>query len=375
MNRQEARRQWEADRTQHERMGVYLPDVRSYLPDEFRHNFSLAMDSMPELLGSDASMTGPLTTSPNSAVPAMLTTLIDPEVFKILFAPNRAAAIFGEVRKGNWLDETAMFPTVEHTGEVSTYGDYSENGRAGVNTNWPQRQSYLFQVIKEWGERELERAGLAKINWVTEIDTAAATVLSKFSNYTYFFGVQSLQNYGLLNEPGLSAAITPATKAAAGAGTKWINDGAVVATANEIYADIQSMFYQLQLQCQGLVEADGKMTIAMHPAVEVALTATNQYNVNVFDLLKKNFPNIRFETATQYGAMSANNPQGLTVGNMIQLFVDDIEGQDTGYCAYNEKMRSHPLIRAMSSFRQKVSAGTWGAIVRMPAAVVTMVGV
>jgi hypothetical protein len=376
MNRQEARRQWEIDKAQHEANGIYLPDVKSYLPDEFRRDFQLAMDTMPELLAMDQlpAFQPQLTTAPNSAVPALLTTLIDPEVFKILFAPNRAATIFGEVRKGNWLDETAMFPVVEHTGEVSSYGDFSENGRAGVNTNWPQRQSYLFQCIKEWGERELERAGLARINWVSEVDTAAATVLAKFSNYTYFFGVQSLQNYGLLNDPNLTPAITPSPKAATGT-PNWITAGAVTATANEVYADIQSMFYQLQLQCNGLVDADSQMTLAMHPGTEVALTATNQYNVNVFDILRKNFPNIRFETAVQYGAITPQNPQGLAVGNMVQLIIDDLEGQDTGYCSYNEKMRSHPLIRAMSSFRQKVSAGTWGAIIRMPVGIVQMVGV
>src|SRR6185503_6176542 len=134
------------------------------------------------------------------------------------------------------------FPVVEHTGEVSSYGDYSMNGRAGVNTNWPQRQAYLFQTIKEYGERELERAGLARISWVSEIDKGAATVLNKFQNLTYFFGVQGLQNYGLLNDPNLSAALTPATKAAGG--VKWVLSGVINATANEVYADIQAIFIQ-----------------------------------------------------------------------------------------------------------------------------------
>ena len=38
-------------------------------------------------------------------------------------------------------------------------------------------------------------------------------MLNKFSNLTYFFGVQGLQNYGLLNDPHLNASLTPATKA------------------------------------------------------------------------------------------------------------------------------------------------------------------
>jgi hypothetical protein len=364
MNFREAKAAWDSVAPYYQEMGVTLPDVVAFTPDEFKRDYRLAMDAVSL----------PLVTQPNSAVPAFLTTLIDPQVFKILFAPNKMAIILGEVRKGTWLDDTTMFPTVEHTGEVSSYGDWAENGRAGVNTNWPQRQSYLFQVIKEYGDRELARAGLARINWVSEIDAAAATITNKFMNLTYAFGVQGLQNYGLLNDPNLTASLTPATKAAGG--TKWISSaGVVVATANEVFTDIQSMFYQLVIQTQGLVEVDSKLVLAMSPASEVALTATNSFNVNVLDLLKKNFPNIRFETAVQYGVTNSANPQGNSAGNVVQLLVEDIEGQATGFCAFNEKMHAQPIVRMLSSFRQKLVAGTWGTVLRQPFAICTLLGV
>jgi hypothetical protein len=363
MNLQEAIAAWRSDAAQMAARGVVLPGVAAYIPDGWAYDSELAMDALPALV-----------TDPNSGVPALLTTLIDPEVFKILFAPNKGAMILGEQKKGTWLDETAMFPVVEHTGEVSSYGDFAENGRAGANTNWPQRQAYLFQTMKEYGERELERAGLARINWVSEIDRAAATVLNKFSNLTYFFGVAGLQNYGLLNDPNLSAALTPATKAAGG--VKWITSGGVInATANEVYADIQSLFIQLVNQTGGLVDQQAKLVLSMSPSSAVALTATNSFNVNVYDLLKKNFPNIRFETAVQYGALSSSNPQGVAAGNMVQMIVEEVEGMKTGYCAFNEKMRAHKIIPAASSYKQKVTGGTWGAIIRLPAGFAQMVGV
>ena len=366
MNLQEAVRKFEADKPRLMALGVSWQEGASpvaYAADEARRDYTLAMDALPAL-----------TTSPNSGVPAMLTTMIDPQVYEILFAPNKAAVILGENRKGTWLDQTAMFPTVEHTGEVSSYGDYANNGRAGANTNWPQRQSYLFQTIKEYGELELERAGLARINWVSEIDRAAATVLNKFSNLTYFFGVSGLQNYGLLNDPNLPASLTPGTKASS-AGNRWINNGVVTATANEIFTDIQSIFLGLVQQSTGLVEASSPLVLAMSPVVEVALTTTNSFNVNVFDLLKKNFPNIRFETAVQYGATSASNPQGIAAGNLVQMVAENIEGQQSGYCSYNEKMRAHVIVRELSAFKQKLTGGTWGAIIRQPFAFSSMVGV
>lgn len=359
---EEARAAWNDDKPFLAEAGMVLDGVQAYLPESFRRNYSLAMDAA-----------GTLTTSPNSAVPAMLTTLIDPEITEILFAPNNAAKILGERRKGTWLDDTAMFPVVEHTGEVSSYGDFNENGHAGANTNWPNRQAYLFQTMKEYGERELERAGLARLNWVGEIDKAAATVLNKFSNLTYFFGVAGLQNYGLVNDPSLPASITPGTKAVGS--PKWINNGVVTATANEIFTDIQSLFSQLVIQSAGLVEADDELVLAMAPNVSVALTQTNSFNVNVYDLLKKNFPKIRFETAVQYGAKTAQNPQGIVGGNLVQMIAPSVEGQDTGYVSFNEKMRSHPIIKATSSFKQKVSGGTWGAIIRQPFAFASMLGV
>ena len=372
MNLQEAIAAWRADQAYLAERGVHLPDVIGYIPDGFRQNYQLAMDAAASgQIAMDAQPT--LTTAPNSAVPFQFTNWIDPQVFKILFSPNKAAQILGESKKGSWLDDTAMFPVIEHTGEVSSYGDFSENGHAGANTSWPQRQAYLFQTIKEYGERELERAGLARINWISELDIAAATVLDKFQNLTYFFGVKGLQNDGLLNDPNLGPSLTPAPKAAGG--VAWIKNGQIVATANEIYADIQALIFQLVVQTGGLVDQNTKVVLAMSPGSEVALTATNTFNVNVNDMLKKNFPNIRIENAVQYGQKSPANPQGVAAGNLVQLIAENIEGQNTGYCAYNEKMRSHPIIKALSSFRQKLTGGTWGAIIRMPVAFTSMIGV
>lgn len=362
MDLREARARWASHAPALAEKGIILQGATSYLPDSFKSNFRLAMDAQPTL-----------STTPNSGIPAWMTNYVDPQTVKIVFAPNRAAEIFGEVKKGDWLMETAWFSVVEHTGEVSSYGDYSENGSAGVNTNWPQRQAYLFQTVKQYGEREIERAGLSKLNWVSEIDQAAATVMNKFSNLTYFFGVNGLQNYGLLNDPSLSASLTPSLKAWGGVG--WISGGVIKATANEIYLDIETLFSQLVAQTAGTVTAEDEMTLAMSPGSAVALTATNSFNVNVSDLLKKNFPKIKIETAVQYGQISASNPQGIAGGNFVQLIAKSVEGQETGYCAFNEKLRSHPIIRQLSSFRQKLTGGSWGSIIRQPMAISSMIGV
>lgn len=363
MNVQEARAKFAAEMPWVNDRGVYFNGASSYVPDEFRRDYTLAMDAQPGLA-----------TDPNSAVPSMLTTYIDPTVYNIVFAPTKAAEVLGEERKGDWLTDTAMFPVVEHTGEVSSYGDFNENGRAGANTNWPQRQSYLFQTIMSYGERELERAGLARINWVSEINRSGADLLTRYLNLSYLFGVGGLQNYGLTNDPNLPAALTPATKANGGV-TWFTSGGSPNATANEVYNDFVALFEALVIANAGLIDADTKMTLALSPGSSVALTFTNSFNVNVKTLLKENFPNLRIVTVPQYGVQTTANSQGIAAGNLVQLIADEVEGQDTGFCAFSEKLRSHPIIRQLSSFKQKETAGTWGAIIRFPAGIQQMIGV
>lgn len=330
--------------------GVVLPMAMDYLNKDIADDYSIAMDAQPALV-----------TVSNSGVPAFLSNFVDPEMIRVLVTPNKAAQILGETKKGDWTMLTTQFPMVESTGEVSSYGDYNDNGSSGANLNFVPRQSYQFQTVTQWGERELDMAGLAKINYAAELNVASAMVLDKFMNKSYFFGVAGLQNYGLLNDPNLSTPVTPAATGTSG-GTLWsTKDG------QAIYDDIsQKLYNQLISQTRGLINRETPMKLVMSPEIEVNLTKTNQYNVNVSDQLKKNFPNLTIETAVEYST---------TGGQLVQLMVQSLEGQQTGYCAFSEKMRAHPVKVDLSSFQQKKSAGTWGAIIRMPINIAQMLGV
>jgi len=328
--------------------GIHLSGVVDFIPQEVIRG-GLAMDAA-----------GPLVTVSNAGIPAYLANYIDPELIRVLQTPMKGAEILGESKKGDWTTLTTTFPVVESTGQVSGYGDHSNNGATGVNLNFPQRQSYHYQTMTEWGERELEMAGLARVNLASELNVASALVLNKFQNQSYFFGIAGLQNYGLLNDPNLSAALTP-NATGTGSGTTWATKD-----ANAIFGDVQKLFKQLQTQLGGNLDMQSKMKLCMSPASEVYLTNTNQYNVNVADLLKKNFPNLTVETAVQYTTDS---------GELVQLIADSVDGQKTAYCAFTEKLRAHAIERKTSSFKQKKSQGTWGAILRLPAAISQMLGV
>ena len=342
--------------------GIYFNGAVEFAQDEWKRDWRIAMDAQPTLI-----------TAPNSGIPAFLTTIVDPNILRILTAKNNATKILEEVRKGDWTMETAMFPVVEQTGDVSSYGDYNNNGRANANTNFPQRQSYLYQTIAEYGERELDREGLAKINWASEVREAGVTVLGKFQNLMYFKGIAGLQNYGIQTDPSLSAPIAPSPKA--WGGSSWWNGSAIAATPNEIYNDILSLLNVLVTNSVGNISADDELILALSPHSKAAINATNSFNVNVRILLEGAYPNIKIVDAIQYGATSPQNPQGINAGELVQLLAPKVMGQDSGWMAFSEKLRAHPVIRDLSSFRQKLTQGGWGCILRQPFAVAQMLGV
>lgn len=311
----------------------YAPNVlsvqeRARLEGELR---SIAMDAAP------------LLTAPNAGILSMFTTYVDPRVIETLVEPMKAAQIFGETKKGSWTDDFLQFPIAESTGETSSYDDFSENGMSGTNVNWETRDTYYYQTIIELGDREVARAGAAKLDWVARKQISAALTLNKFQNKTYFYGVAGLRNYGILNDPSLLASITLPT---------WVGgDGQVV------YDGLAQVYGQLVSQTAGLVDRNSEMIWLMSPQAEAALTRTNMYNVNVSDQLKKNFPNSEVQTAPE---MSTD------AGEVIKLIVKNYEGVDTVEPTFTEKMRVHPMVLGLSSWRQKRSQGTVGTIIYRP---------
>jgi Fe-S cluster biogenesis protein NfuA len=339
--------------------GIYFPDAM-YLSDQ--PEARMAMDAQPTLI-----------TQSNAGIPAFLTTVVYPKVINVLLAPNNAAEVLGERRMGDWKDQTQLFPLVENTGFVASYGDYQTAGKSDTNYNFPQRQSYLFETAIEYGDLETERASLAKINIPMQKQLSAAVVMKKAQNLFYLYGIQGLQNYGLTNDPALSAPLAPGLKA--NGGVQWFVNNYPNATGAEVFSDVVALATYLINQSGNIITAKSKMTLALSGGCASALNFTNTFNVNVEDQLKKNYPNLRVVQVPQYAQVSSTNSQGVAAGNLVQLVADEFGGQETGFCAFNEMLRAHRLIPDMSSFKQKWSSGSWGAIIMQPVAFAQMIGV
>lgn len=322
-----------------DRMGNSITSQVRVLP---RHNEDggLAADSV---LALDAAQPE-LVTQANAGIPAYLTNWVDPKLIEVLVSPMKAALIYGEQKKGDWTTEDIYFSVIESEGEVSAYGDYNANGNADYNANFPQRQCFHYQTMTQWGEREMAKAALARIDAASRKNIASVLVLNKYQNQTYFLGIAGLKIFGGLNDPTLFAPIASTTP--------WNSQVDPVV----IYDDVRRLYQQIVAQANGTVEIsmETPMCLAMSPTNQVNLKKGNQFNESVLSLLKTNFPNIRFETAVEFST---------DAGELVQLIIEELEGQETATCSFTEKMRAHAVVQDTSSWKQKKSQGTSGTII------------
>lgn len=299
----------------------------------------------------------------NGGIPAVVSTFIDPEIVRTIFAKQKATEILGEKKKGSWAQDTMMIQRVEQSGDVVAYDDYSEQGANQVTSSWENRQVFRYQTMVTYGELEQERYGLAMLPYVAEKQRAAAWTLNQAQNKFYFYGVSGLLNYGILNDPSLPTPITPAT---VGGVTLW-KDKQVI----DIYNDILALYEDLITRTNGAV-GDGvdmasPLVLAMSTKTSVWFKKSNEiFGNSVEKMVKDIFTNIRIEVAPQYST---------DAGELVQMFVETAQGQDAGYCAYSEKMRAHPVITMTSSWKQKHSGTTYGAVITQPFLFAQMLGV
>jgi hypothetical protein len=284
---------------------------------------------------------------------------MDPKLREVLVAPCKFAEICGETKKGDWTTDTMTFPIAESAGDVSTYGDLNMNGLVTADVNFEPRQVYYYQTFTRWGDRQMARMGLAKIDWASRQNIANALTFAKFQNKTYALGVSGLDNYGLLNDPMLLAPILVANGV-------WAST-----TGLNIYQDIMNLFTQLVSQTDGLIDENSKMKLCMSPlsATKLASATQNVYgNATVRELMKTTWPNMEVVTAMEYGTAGA---AGVA---LAQLIAEEVGGQEVVTCAFTEKMRAHSIVRDTSSTYQKKSAGTGGTIIFVPAGIAQLVG-
>jgi len=304
-------------------------------------------------------MDAALVTTPNAGIPVELLTLFDNRAIQVLLAKRAATEIFNEVKAGTRADAVRKFRVLENTGYTQPYSDYANNGKADINYNFPMRENYLFETTIAYGDQEVAETSRAKISLVADKQMAATTAIAVDMNKFYMNGVAGLQNYGLLNQPNLPAAIVAA--AGAGGTATWSTK-----TGTEIYNDIVALMSDIASRTEGNVDQQTKYKLVVGPSSNAELNKLNSFGTEtVFALIKRNFPNLEVVVAPEYDDTTKK----------IQLIALDVDGTPTGEMAYSEKLIAGRVIPDLSSFRQKFMAGTYGAVVYRPVLVSTMTGI
>lgn len=300
-----------------------------------------------------------LVTTPNTAIPAEILTFFDNRAIEVLTAKRAATQIFDEVKSGSRADAMRKFRVVEHTGFTQPYSDYSDNGKSDVNYNFPVRENYLFETVIKYGEQEEAESARARINLVADKQLAASHNIAVDTNRFYMNGVAGLQNFGILNQPNLPAAIVAGTKTAGG--TTW-----AVATGTEIYDDIVAMMSDIASRSEGLVDQSTRYKLIVGASSNAQLNKLNAMGTEpVLALIKRNFPNLEVVVAPEYDDTTKK----------IQLIAVNVDGTPTGECAYSEKLVAGRVVAGLSHFAQKFMAGVYGAVIYRPVFVSTMTGI
>ena len=295
---------------------------------------------------------------PNTTVPAYMNMYANPRVIEVLTAKRNYRAIAPEVKNGDWTTAFTQFRALEFTGETTPYQDYDANGQANVNTNFPTRKQYRFQTTLRVGDLEQDMNADAKIDLFAEKQKSAALLLEIAFNKYAFYGVSGVGIYGLLNDPNLNADETPTTGVG---GNTW-----ALKTADEIMADFAKMFSKLYERSNGWIDDSTATKLVIAPSCLAELNKVNTFGVSVKKMLADTYPNMTIVSAPE---MATGN------GNLAMILAEEIEGQPVVEFGYTEKYKAHRIIPESSSMHQKISAGTYGAIVYYPFAIVTMLGV
>lgn len=310
-----------------------------------------------DVLAKDAA----LVTMPNAAIPAELTAYYDPRIIDVVTRPRKAREIFSEVQKGDWTTSHAKFKMNEMTGSTQPYTDYGQSRTSGVNYSWITKQQYVFQTLIQYGDFEEAVSAKAKIQLAADKQRSAAHVIDVDANLFYLLGIAGLDIYGILNDPSLPAAISP-LPSGSGSSILWADK-----TTTQIYEDILALFEQLVVQGDGWIDQGTGLTLVISPASAVLLGKATDFNISVQDMLNKYFSSLKIVTLPE---LSDD-----TSGEAMMLIANEIAGNPTGELGFSDKIRAGRVVPDVSSFSQKWTSTTYGAIIYYPFAIATMRGI
>lgn len=299
----------------------------------------------------------------SNGVPSIYTTIYVNTIIDQLLPQRGYFEIASPMQQGEWTTERAEFPVRAISGGMSPYDDFSNQGQSGVNFTWVPRDIYRAETTIQYGDLETAVMDSAKLDLVGSKRAAIAQNIAIMFNRMGFFGNVNTagqfisKTYGLLNDPSLNPSF-PVVNGAAGS-PLWSKK-----EPQEIYNDIVTAMAAMEDQTGNQVHPDDRYLLCLDGASNIQLNRANQYGTTALKLLKENFKNLEVVVAPEYKTILG-----------FQLIVESIAGQKVVHDLFTYKYRSHGVMRYDSWFNEKVSCGSGGAAITLPAGIVTCTGI
>ena len=241
-----------------------------------------------------------------------------PGFVRAAFAPRKIDELIGIATIGEWHDEEIVQGVLETMGDAVPYGDTSNVPLSSYNAGFERRTVVRFEKGIKVGRLEEARAAAMRLDSAAEKRTAAELALDIQRNNVGFVGFNDagVRTYGFLNDPSLQAYATVATGAASA--TTWNKK-----TFLEITADLRQAFTQLQVQSQGVIDAEQTPTcLALPTDCSTFLTVTSDFGISVRDWLNKTYPKCRVAIAPNLNKANGG-------ANVFYLYAEEINDGST----------------------------------------------
>lgn len=316
----------------------------------------------------DADLVAPLTgasvTTPVQFLQAWL-----PGFVEIITAARKIDNLVGITTQGRWEDEEIVQGVMEHTGEASPYGDYTNVPMSSWNVNFERRSIVRFEEGMMVGRLEEARAAAIRANSAEGKREAAARALEIIRNRVGFFGYNNGANrtYGFLNDPALPAYVS--VPVGGGGDTEWPTK-----TFLEITADIRTFADAVRVQSGDQIDPyNDPMVLAVATSAVGSLAITSDFGISVRDWITKTFSNMRIESAPELDAANG----GENVAYLYADSVDDSSSDDsrTFVQVVPAKFQTLGVEQRSKSYVEDYTNATAGILTKRPYAIYRATGV
>lgn len=258
----------------------------------------------------DSALTGPA-----KAGGAMLSHMLQtwlPGTLRTITQVRNIDEIIGITTVGSWEDELISLRVAEPAAKAELYGDTTNIPLADYGQSVESRTVVRFEQGFQVGKLEEARQGRIGYQAANEKRKAATESLDIARNQVGFYGFNSTDTnlYGLLNEPSLSAYMSPTAA--------WLTS-----TFDQLTADFIRMVTKLETQMGGNLQDTASLVFVLPTGYRAIMAKYSQTGSGLTfrAWLEENYPNLRIVTTPEFKAANG----GLDVA---YLFVENAGDAD-----------------------------------------------